>query len=103
MKQIYKPKTPYGYDGPWEVADEFPTAFPFTEITIPEGILAPSFDWNTHLWQEATPPETMAFIEKMQVDVAKLGQSTVTLALTDMKQQKEIDSLKPEEGGEADV
>lgn len=103
MKKVYAPKQNYGYEGPWEVEQDYPVPFPHTDVEVPDGIYSPYFNWDTRQWEEATPPETVAYMKKMEDDIAKAGRANIVLTLTDMKQQKQIDALKPAEEGEANV
>lgn len=56
MKEVYEIISATQYEGPFKVSDDYPVKFPFTDKSIPEGFLQPSFDFNLNEWVDLTPP-----------------------------------------------
>ncbi|WP_445448874.1 hypothetical protein [Enterococcus faecalis] len=56
MKKVYKIISTTEYMGPFETEDDFPVELPYTDQTIPKGILQPSFDFIKNEWVDLTPP-----------------------------------------------
>lgn len=79
MKNIYKPKTPAGYDGPYEVSDDYPTMIPFTEVPLPEGLYSPAFDFGANQWVETAPVEMINKMQKLETDSENLKESVLFL------------------------
>lgn len=86
MKEVYEIISATDFEGPYEVSDDFPVKYPYTNKKIPEGCLQPSFDFNLNEWVDLTPPilkEELIAQKKAQEELAE--QTTETqLALAEV-------------------
>ena len=78
-KLVYVPKSPAGYDGPYEVASDYPVPFPHTDVPVPEGMYSPAFDYNSHQWVETAPVEMINKMQKLETDSENLKESVLFL------------------------
>ncbi|MDT2640630.1 hypothetical protein P7D31_10925 [Enterococcus dongliensis] len=125
MKQIYKVLYPLGYEE-HEVADDFPVLLPFVEVA-PLGLENPQsqfFNFTEGKWEEAVTQGYSKKIELLenlstglQVDNTALKESNAALTtktdsmaqlnaklmLNDVAINKEIESIKTQIGGAANV
>ncbi|MBM7711494.1 hypothetical protein [Enterococcus xiangfangensis] len=126
MKTIYKVLYPLGYEE-HEVADDFPTTLPFVEIVPLDSLTEPQsqfFNFTEGKWEEAVTQdysEKLELLENLstglQADNTTLKESNAALTtktdsmaqlnaklmLNDVAINKEIESIKTQIGGAANV